>query len=265
MWNGFPFSCCRKASLPDEDSSTGAHRTAVEDSETGRSGERRSLIWRFRRFMAKKRQPKNGQTDVTHLVSESLKSSLSCVDLSTYTQATHDTFAKREAPDGCGSAKYQMVQATTSELLSCLGEFIHPRCKKLKNLSPTQIALWMTSIDRYLSGCGQLVGFLTPANVVFLYMLCREVIPSELDSEQELHAYLSTCLYLAFTYMGSETGYPLRPFLVESSKEAYWSRCLYVIDLMSSKMLRINADRQYFIQIFGDLRAEAGQENTTMA
>ncbi|XP_063809923.1 cyclin-dependent kinase 5 activator 1-like [Pseudophryne corroboree] len=260
MWNGFPFSCCRKASLPDEESSTGAHRPAVQDSVTGRSGERRSLLWCFRRLMTKRRQPKAGQTDVTHLVSDSLKSSLSCVDLTNFTQATDNTFGKRSA-----SPKCQMVRATTSELLSNLGEFICRRCDKMKNLSPTNIISWMTYIDKLLTGWEQPVGFLTPGNVVFLYMLCREVISSELDNEQELQAHMSTCLYLAFTYMGSETTYPLRPFLVESSKEAFWSRCLSVINQMSSKMLRINADLEYFTEVFNDLRAEGGQENTNMA
>uniref|UniRef100_A0A8C9EN69 Cyclin-dependent kinase 5 activator 1 n=1 Tax=Pavo cristatus TaxID=9049 RepID=A0A8C9EN69_PAVCR len=58
--------------------------------------------------------------------------------------------------------------------------------------------------------------------------------------------------------MGNEISYPLKPFLVESCKEAFWDRCLSIIDLMSPKMLQVNADPHFFTQVFADLKKESG-------
>ncbi|NXU48794.1 CD5R1 kinase, partial [Turnix velox] len=165
-----------------------------------------------------------------------------------------------------------VVQASTSELLRCLGEFLCRRCYRLKHLSPTDPVLWLRSVDRSLLLQGwQDQGFITPANVVFLYMLCRDVISAEvasdhelrgedIGSQAELQAAFLTCLYLSYSYMGNEISYPLKPFLVESCKEAFWDRCLSIIDLMSPKMLQVNADPHYFTQVFADLKKESGAE-----
>uniref|UniRef100_A0A8C0EVK8 Cyclin-dependent kinase 5 activator 1 n=1 Tax=Bubo bubo TaxID=30461 RepID=A0A8C0EVK8_BUBBB len=129
----------------------------------------------------------------------------------------------------------------------------------LCHLSPTDPVLWLRSVDRSLLLQGwQDQGFITPANVVFLYMLCRDVISAEVASDHELQAVLLTCLYLSYSYMGNEISYPLKPFLVESCKEAFWDRCLSIIDLMSPKMLQVNADPHYFTQVFADLKKESG-------
>uniref|UniRef100_A0A4W5NFH4 Uncharacterized protein n=1 Tax=Hucho hucho TaxID=62062 RepID=A0A4W5NFH4_9TELE len=58
--------------------------------------------------------------------------------------------------------------------------------------------------------------------------------------------------------MGNEISYPLKPFLVESSREAFWERALGLIDRMSGPMLRINADPHYFTEVFQDLKNEGG-------
>ncbi|XP_077108777.1 cyclin-dependent kinase 5 activator 1 [Ranitomeya variabilis] len=270
----------RKAGLFEGSSSSVAHYTAVQNSKNGKSLKRHSFIsvlpWkRLVAVSSKKRQPKKGQTNgsyqnnVTNLNSENLKKSLSPSNLSSFTQDSKDSIIKDSVSSVNKTVQQQVhsspkrvvVQASTSELLRCLGEFLCRRCYKLKHLSPTEPVLWLRSVDRSLLLQGwQDQGFITPANVVFLYMLCRDIISSELNSEQELQASLLTCVYLSYSYMGNEISYPLKPFLVESSKEAFWDRCLSVIGLMSPKMLRINADPQYFTQIFADLKAEGGQE-----
>ena len=68
------------------------------------------------------------------------------------------------------------------------------------------------------------VAFINPANVVFLYMLVRDLVDGEESSEQELQASVLTCLYLSYSYMGNEISYPLKPFLVEESKDKFWDR-----------------------------------------
>ncbi|XP_068606294.1 cyclin-dependent kinase 5 activator 1-like [Brachionichthys hirsutus] len=160
-----------------------------------------------------------------------------------------------------GTPKRVIVQASTSELMRSLGEFLCRRCSRLKRLSPTDPVLWLRSVDRSLLLQGwQDQGFITPANVVFLYMLCRDVVPSEVASERELQASLLTCLYLSYSYMGNEISYPLKPFLVEAEKDAFWDRCLEIINRMSGKMLQINTDPHFFTQVFADLKNESKKE-----
>ncbi|XP_040043918.1 cyclin-dependent kinase 5 activator 1 [Gasterosteus aculeatus] len=156
------------------------------------------------------------------------------------------------------SPKRVIVQASTSELLRCLGDFLCCRCYRLKHLSPADPVLWLRAVDRSLLLQGwQDQAFVTPANVVFVYMLCRDVVDGDLvASEHELQAILLTCLYLSYSYMGNEISYPLKPFLVEVGKEAFWDRCLAIINATSAKMLRINADPHFFTQIFAELKSE---------
>ncbi|KAF1636200.1 UNVERIFIED_CONTAM: Cyclin-dependent kinase 5 activator 1, partial [Eudyptes robustus] len=224
----------RKAPLFEEGAATVGHYTAVQNSKNAKEKglKRHSLIsvlpWKriaavsAKKKSSKKVQPNGGyQSNVTHLNNENLK----------------------------------------NELLRCLGEFLCRRCYRLKHLSPTDPVLWLRSVDRSLLLQGwQDQGFITPANVVFLYMLCRDVISAEVASDHELQAVLLTCLYLSYSYMGNEISYPLKPFLVESCKEAFWDRCLSIIDLMSPKMLQVNADPHYFTQVFADLKKESGAE-----
>ncbi|EPY80271.1 cyclin-dependent kinase 5, regulatory subunit 1 isoform 1-like protein [Camelus ferus] len=242
----------RKATLFEDGAATVGHYTAVQNSKNAKDKnlKRHSIIsvlpWKrivavsAKKKNSKKVQPNSSyQNNITHLNNENLKKSLSA-----------------------GTPKRVIVQASTSELLRCLGEFLCRRCYRLKHLSPTDPVLWLRSVDRSLLLQGwQDQGFITPANVVFLYMLCRDVISSEVGSDHELQAVLLTCLYLSYSYMGNEISYPLKPFLVESCKEAFWDRCLSVINLMSSKMLQINADPHYFTQVFSDLKNESGQED----
>ncbi|CAJ0967593.1 unnamed protein product [Ranitomeya imitator] len=155
------------------------------------------------------------------------------------------------------SPRRVIVQASTGELLRCLGEFVCRRCYKLKELSPGEPTMWFRNVDRSLLLQGwQDQGFITPANLVFVYLLCREAIGDELATEYELQAAFLTCLYLAYSYMGNEISYPLKPFLVETDKEVFWQRCLSIIDRMSAKMLQINSDPHFFTQVFQDLKNE---------
>uniref|UniRef100_A0A2K6TRL7 Cyclin-dependent kinase 5 activator n=1 Tax=Saimiri boliviensis boliviensis TaxID=39432 RepID=A0A2K6TRL7_SAIBB len=159
----------------------------------------------------------------------------------------------RDPPDGGG-----IVQASTGELLRCLGDFVCRRCYRLKELSPGELVGWFRGVDRSLLLQGwQDQAFITPANLVFVYLLCRESLRGdELASAAELQAAFLTCLYLAYSYMGNEISYPLKPFLVEPDKERFWQRCLRLIQRLSPQMLRLNADPHFFTQVFQDLKNE---------
>uniref|UniRef100_A0A8C5RGX9 Cyclin-dependent kinase 5 activator n=1 Tax=Laticauda laticaudata TaxID=8630 RepID=A0A8C5RGX9_LATLA len=204
--------------------------------------------------------------EVAHLNHENLQKSLSCANLAGYegggppfdTKGLPATTGSLLKPGGSSSPRRVIVQASTSELLKCLGEFLCRRCYRLKHLSPTEPILWLRSVDRSLLLQGwQDQAFVTPANVVFVYLLCREMIDGDLvGNEHDLQAALLTCLYLSYSYMGNEISYPLKPFLVEASKDVFWNRCLHIIHAMSAQMLRINADPHYFTQVFADLKNE---------
>ncbi|XP_049318348.1 cyclin-dependent kinase 5 activator 1 isoform X2 [Bactrocera dorsalis] len=149
-----------------------------------------------------------------------------------------------------------VIQASTSELLKCLGIFLHYRCKKLKNFEAGDAVMWLRAVDRSLLLQGwQDVAFINPANVVFVYMLIRELVDGEETKESELQASVLTCLYLSYSYMGNEISYPLKPFLVEDCKDKFWERCLIIVNRLSSKMLKINAEPGFFTEVFTELKS----------
>ncbi|XP_068914088.1 cyclin-dependent kinase 5 activator 1 [Tenebrio molitor] len=152
--------------------------------------------------------------------------------------------------------KKTVIQASTSELLKCLGMYLHTKCYKLRDFQAGDAVMWLRTVDRSLLLQGwQDVAFINPANVVFVYMLVRDLVEEEIECEQDLQAVVLTCLYLSYSYMGNEISYPLKPFLVEDSKEKFWDRCLDIVNRLSSNMLRINAEPGYFTEIFTELKA----------
>uniref|UniRef100_H3BYT7 Cyclin dependent kinase 5, regulatory subunit 2b (p39) n=1 Tax=Tetraodon nigroviridis TaxID=99883 RepID=H3BYT7_TETNG len=154
-----------------------------------------------------------------------------------------------------------VIQASTGELLRCLGDFMCRRCFKLKDLNSGEVIMWFRNIDRTLLLQGwQDQGFITPANVVFVYLLCQDMIEDGVDSVGELQGTFQTCLYLAYSYMGNEISYPLKPFMIEANKDAFWETSLRIIARMSAKMLQLNADPHFFTQVFQDLKNQRESE-----
>ena len=157
--------------------------------------------------------------------------------------------------DKATSPRKTVIQASTSELLKCLGEFLKKKCKRVKHFEGMDAIVWLRTVDRSLLLQGwQDIAFINPANVVFVYMLVREMLPSDIDSEHELQALVLTCLYLSYSYMGNEISYPLKPFLVEENRDKFWDRCINIINTQSSNMLKINSDPSYFTEIFTELK-----------
>ena len=48
------------------------------------------------------------------------------------------------------------------------------------------------------------IAFINPANVVFVYLLVRDCVDSNVVQETELQAIVLACLYLSYSYMGNE-------------------------------------------------------------
>lgn len=170
----------------------------------------------------------------------------------------------------CG--KKTVVQASTSELLACLGEFL---CQHCSSVSPSDAVSWLRAVDRSLLLQGwQDVAFINPANVVFVYLLIsaelsaderQQVVADQPATVHRLQSLVLTCLYLAYSYMGNEISYPLKPFLATSGgqtngchltaeRERFWTRCLRIVERSSGDMLRLNSDPTYFAQVFSELK-----------
>jgi cyclin-dependent kinase 5 activator 1 len=99
------------------------------------------------------------------------------------------------------------------------------------------------------------VGFVNPSNVVFVYLIVKKIVTENVESEQELQSIVLTCLYLSYSYMGNEISYPLKPFLVDSDRSRFWSRCLCIIDQLSTDMLRLNSEPAFFTEVFSELKS----------
>lgn len=153
------------------------------------------------------------------------------------------------------TGKKTVIQASTSELLKCLGHYLYKKCNKLRDFQPGDCIMWLRTVDRSLLLQGwQDIAFINPANVVFVYLLVRDTTDENITKEQDLQAIVLTCLYLSYSYMGNEISYPLKPFLVETDKEKFWDRCVSIINQLSESMLRINSEPGFFTEIFTELK-----------
>ncbi|BFY98648.1 hypothetical protein BsWGS_01688 [Bradybaena similaris] len=193
-------------------------------------------------------------------LNNNFQKSVSCYNL----KSVHDelpapvkttSFKKLEKPP---SPKRTVIQASTSELLKCLGEFLKRKCKRLKRFEASDAILWLRTVDRSLLLQGwQDIAFINPANVVFIFMLLKDIPSSEIIHELDLQSYVLTCLYLSYSYMGNEISYPLKPFLVEENKDRFWDRCLLIVNKHSSSMLRLNRDPGFFTDVFSELKSHS--------
>lgn len=157
-----------------------------------------------------------------------------------------------------------IVQASTGELLLCLGRFLRRCCLKISDLTSNEVIAWLRNVDRTLLMQGwQEEGFITPPILVFVYLLCRDTVSEDLSSPGELHGVFLTCLYLTYSYLGTEISYPLQPFIIDTNKDVFWTQALGVIDKLSSEMLRINMDPQFFTEVLQELKNEGEVKNKT--
>lgn len=195
--------------------------------------------------------------------------------------------------------KYSLLQTTsTKELLHCLSIFILQHCDNLCDshatsspLYPEEITTWIRDIDRVLIQQGWTdVPFLSPANVVFLFVMVKDFLDSGITCSRELHSLVMVCLYLSYGYMGNEISYPLKPFLnaeilysmvhendpqrfrnistsdamssrnpkvINRFRDTFWDTCVRVLKCKSKDMLQLNADAIFFTQSIAELRSYA--------
>uniref|UniRef100_A0A1I7T2F0 Cyclin-dependent kinase 5 activator n=1 Tax=Caenorhabditis tropicalis TaxID=1561998 RepID=A0A1I7T2F0_9PELO len=153
--------------------------------------------------------------------------------------------------------KKTIIQASTSELLRGLGIFISKNCD-VSDFDPAHLVTWLRSVDRSLLLQGwQDIAFINPANLVFIFLLVRDVLPDErhlIHTLEELHAWILSCLYVSYSYMGNEISYPLKPFLIGNDRNTFWNRCVSMVTSHSRKMLLLNSSSSFFTEVFTDLK-----------
>lgn len=155
-----------------------------------------------------------------------------------------------------------IIQASTGELLLCLGRFLRRRCLNISDLTSNVVIAWIRNVDRTLLMQGwQEENFITPPILVFVYLLCRDTVSEDISSPDELQGLFLTCLYLTYSYLGTEISYPLQPFIIDANKDVFWQQALGVIDKLSSEMLRINVEPQFFTEVFQELKQEGELKN----
>ncbi|KAK6166175.1 hypothetical protein SNE40_022934 [Patella caerulea] len=192
-------------------------------------------------------------------LNKNIQKSISCYNLKTGSDEPSqviNSVKTAKKTEKCTSPKRTVIQASTSELLKCLGEYLKKKCKKIRHLEGSDVILWMRTVDRSLLLQGwQDIAFINPANVVFVYLLIRDMVSGDIEKEHELQATVLTCLYLSYSYMGNEISYPLKPFLVEEDKDKFWDRTIVIVNKLSPSMLRINRDPSFFAEIFTELKS----------
>ncbi|CAA86458.2 Cyclin-dependent kinase 5 activator 1 [Caenorhabditis elegans] len=148
-------------------------------------------------------------------------------------------------------------EASTSELLRGLGIFISNNCD-VSDFDPAHLVTWLRSVDRSLLLQGwQDIAFINPANLVFIFLLVRDVLPDErhlIHTLEELHAWILSCLYVSYSYMGNEISYPLKPFLIGNDRNTFWNRCVAMVTSHSRQMLLLNSSSTFFSEVFTDLK-----------
>jgi len=97
------------------------------------------------------------------------------------------------------------------ELMSGLTEFLRRRCRHLHHAELSIAAVWLSYVDRQLIGRRwQLLPFLSPSSLVFVYMLARQAVRTDVANVDDLRTALLACLYVTYAYIGSEISYPLK-------------------------------------------------------
>ena len=143
----------------------------------------------------------------------------------------------------------------SSDALKCVGNFVRCHCKNLTRFRASEVVLWLRGVDRALLLQGwQDQAFLTPPNLVFLFMLLKESLSDKIPNSAQLRAEILTCLYMAYTYNGPEISYPLKPFLIDGDRRAFWDRCMFITNNLSEKMLQMNREPRYFGELLVELK-----------
>lgn len=153
-----------------------------------------------------------------------------------------------------------IIQASTSDLLKCLVIYLNKTFSNFNDFSSNECIQWIRSADKALLIQGwQEIAFINPVNLVFLYLIIRDTLYThEIHSLHELKTHIFSCMYVAFSYMGNEISYPLKPFIVDNENRfTFWQRIVGILSQMSRSMLRINQETKFFTELFTELKSQS--------
>lgn len=66
------------------------------------------------------------------------------------TATTTTTVVNGNVPSSGTTGKKTVIQASTSELLKCLGHYLYKKCYKLRDFQPGDCIMWLRTVDRSL-------------------------------------------------------------------------------------------------------------------
>lgn len=161
-------------------------------------------------------------------------------------------------PTSSSTTVSQPKRWTLTELLNCLGTYVHRQCKDLiSRPTPPEVAMWVRCTDKALHLNGWTINsFLFESHVVFTYMLLQKAFEKfEVRTLTDAKEIVLMCLYISYTYNANEISYPLRPFLVKQDRVSFWNKCTELSLSSSSEMLNLNRDRSYYRELLQDLRS----------
>jgi len=93
------------------------------------------------------------------------------------------------------------VQASSGELMIGLGVFLRRRCRRLRHFDGSEVTSWLRSVDRaLLDHAWQDAPFISPANVVFVYLLARDAVDPDIVFQPRVTSQV-TCLTRMRTMM----------------------------------------------------------------
>lgn len=146
-------------------------------------------------------------------------------------------------------------QLTANELMQRFAKSVCRQCGSKVKALPSDVERWIRSVDQTLLMQGwQDFEYVSEPNLVFLYMMAKETCTeSQVNTLQDLKITILVCLFLGFSYTGNEISYPIKPFLCTSDKKLFWDRCMQIALSMSSQMLRLNSDSEYYSSIRQEL------------
>lgn len=146
---------------------------------------------------------------------------------------------------------------TLSDLLHCLGTYVHYQCRDLLS-RPTaaEVSMWVRVADKALQLNGWTINsFLLESHVVFTFMLVQQAFERfHVETLTDAKELVLMCLYISYTYNANEISYPLRPFLVKQNRVAFWSKCTELSLSCSSQMLKLNKSRRYYLETLTSLK-----------
>jgi hypothetical protein len=130
-----------------------------------------------------------------------------------------------------------------SRLLKSLNNFLELHVSgKLKNLEKKLSLKWYENTD---------MGFITNYNIVFLFMVLRKVNSMTFSNIREKQNAVCAGIYLAYSYIGAETGYPFTFFLNGQTPTNFWKTIITLLNNqnISSEMLIFNQNKNKYDEL----------------